>query len=813
MADLRPFKNNSVDQAQLVGVSAIPPASTSYLSQAGNFVSNIGGAAFDSYQKGVENQKKDMKAKAVGSVSEQLASISQASETTPGYDFESNVRRLHQKAVAANPALAEDIGKLIEQQSGINPAGESRVAIEARERTKEAEEAGAINQFMTDEERKMGEEAFFKNKTEMQTLNSKLEKIKTQKELGELGDVEAQEAVYGSLRNTVNTNYESLDNKVSSWRRRFDSGEDPKQLLVEIRQEKLRQGQLFSQFGTLATGETGTAMVKPNKDILDFAESYVTGAVDATAYEGKVKATRARANSVLYSDPETVAAIVTSEAFQFSPSAKLQVQTTAAKAKNRLTNTLIGLDSQTASDLNHIFGAMCLASDNPAAVEEGTESIASLVDEFDRNGGIMQPMDLNNAMTVLGTDEVWKTASADTKQQAVDAFQLHMADDIAPAIRELTQKNGIAQYATLVTDGNGLRLQVLPEWSGQRQVQLSARTANKELAEYNKALNMMMNATGQTMQEVVKQYFKIDVAPELQGPEEATLGDRVLTAWDQLFGQPSVGVFQGNEQVRQERLAMSTSQALADVADSAQQNIFGDSASAARIEARRAPAAPDGVTSASTPTTSPEPVQAQPEPQAEPFNASTASEEEIRAEQERIGANPDGKWGPQSKRAQKFTELAAPIAQEMGADLGLLQKMARVESNFQPKAKAGTSSAGGYFQFIDSTWDSMLARYGEEVGVGLDADKTDPVANTKMAIKLIEENAELLQRRTGQEPTAGNLYLAHFAGPATAVKALRADPSAPASSVFSDGQIKSNKNVLQGKTVGEVLEWAESKMR
>lgn len=44
------------------------------------------------------------------------------------------------------------------------------------------------------------------------------------------------------------------------------------------------------------------------------------------------------------------------------------------------------------------------------------------------------------------------------------------------------------------------------------------------------------------------------------------------------------------------------------------------------------------------------------------------------------------------------------------------------------------------------------------------------------------------------------------------MNALRANPNAPASSVYGADQINSNKSVLANKSIGEVVAWAGKKM-
>ena len=58
-----------------------------------------------------------------------------------------------------------------------------------------------------------------------------------------------------------------------------------------------------------------------------------------------------------------------------------------------------------------------------------------------------------------------------------------------------------------------------------------------------------------------------------------------------------------------------------------------------------------------------------------------------------------------------------------GVDFSYLLKQADVESSFNATAKAKGSSATGLFQFIESTWLSMVKKYGDKYGLGTMADK------------------------------------------------------------------------------------------
>jgi Transglycosylase SLT domain len=130
-------------------------------------------------------------------------------------------------------------------------------------------------------------------------------------------------------------------------------------------------------------------------------------------------------------------------------------------------------------------------------------------------------------------------------------------------------------------------------------------------------------------------------------------------------------------------------------------------------------------------------------------------------------------------------------SQATGVDFSLLVETARRESALNPNARAGTSSATGLFQFIDSTWLDMVRRHGAEHGLGgyaaalsngadaatrrdILALRNDPEISARMAGELTRENANALQARLGRAPTAGELYAAHVLGSGGAARLVEA---------------------------------------
>jgi hypothetical protein len=133
-------------------------------------------------------------------------------------------------------------------------------------------------------------------------------------------------------------------------------------------------------------------------------------------------------------------------------------------------------------------------------------------------------------------------------------------------------------------------------------------------------------------------------------------------------------------------------------------------------------------------------------------------------------------------------------------DFGLLMAQAQQESGFKPDAKAPGSSATGLYQFIDSTWLSMVQRFGGKYGVaGLAqqitttsgrpsiADpatrqqilnlRTDPQLSAALGAEYAKLNKGELEQALGRPAGNADLYMAHFLGSAGATNFLKALPS------------------------------------
>ncbi len=154
----------------------------------------------------------------------------------------------------------------------------------------------------------------------------------------------------------------------------------------------------------------------------------------------------------------------------------------------------------------------------------------------------------------------------------------------------------------------------------------------------------------------------------------------------------------------------------------------------------------------------------------------------------------------------------------------LIDCIASIEAQGNPKARNKRSSATGTGQFLDETWLELIRAHRRELFTGrTDAEvlslREDIGLSREMTRRFIERNAAALAKR-GLPVTPSTLYLAHFAGPAGAVAILTSRDDADAAAVIAGAdsrawitrtRILNNNPFLRGFTVRDLKNWANTK--
>jgi len=168
---------------------------------------------------------------------------------------------------------------------------------------------------------------------------------------------------------------------------------------------------------------------------------------------------------------------------------------------------------------------------------------------------------------------------------------------------------------------------------------------------------------------------------------------------------------------------------------------------------------------------------------------------------------------PQQSMSEINTqETLPPVSAPMRTPDTFLDRVAMAESSGNPNARAKTSSASGLYQFTDPTWKGMVKNYGAQTGITM-ADKNNPEKQRIMAELLTKENTNMY-KQAGIIPDETDLYMAHFLGGPSAVKA-RKNMTAVGAELFP-AAAQANKNIFykngRPRTVEEIRSLLGSKV-
>jgi hypothetical protein len=165
-------------------------------------------------------------------------------------------------------------------------------------------------------------------------------------------------------------------------------------------------------------------------------------------------------------------------------------------------------------------------------------------------------------------------------------------------------------------------------------------------------------------------------------------------------------------------------------------------------------------------------------------------------------------------------------AERSGTGFDYLLATAQRESALDPKARARTSSATGLFQFVEQTWLGLVKADGPKHGLGdyakaiaarpdgtLTVDdprlrktilalREDPEVSSVLAGAFTQRNRDMLATELGREPSASDLYVAHFLGARGAsdlIRIAQKSPQRPAAAEFPDAAA-ANRSIFYDRT-------------
>lgn len=171
---------------------------------------------------------------------------------------------------------------------------------------------------------------------------------------------------------------------------------------------------------------------------------------------------------------------------------------------------------------------------------------------------------------------------------------------------------------------------------------------------------------------------------------------------------------------------------------------------------------------------------------------------------------------PAGSSGGDIKSVIADAAKKTGMDPNILLAMAAVESDFNPNARSRSSTAGGLFQFLDSTWKEQLAKHGRKYGLDPNASKFDAHAASILGAEYLKQNLRTVSG-LGRGSGVVEAYLTHFLGAGGAKTFLSAKDDAIAASIMPKAAA-SNPSIFFGMggrplTIAEVYENISSRVQ
>jgi len=168
-----------------------------------------------------------------------------------------------------------------------------------------------------------------------------------------------------------------------------------------------------------------------------------------------------------------------------------------------------------------------------------------------------------------------------------------------------------------------------------------------------------------------------------------------------------------------------------------------------------------------------------------------------------------------------FFKAVTSAARTFETSRDYLYALAFIESGLR-NIKSGSSDAFGPFQFLPTTWNGMVAKFGDRTRIS-EADIVLPGAQATFGAIYAKEATDAIATAIKRTPVNSELYLAHLLGPAAAISVLSAEVNqpidvalrvfysgTPAGAGFVDKILSANASLLKNgavvRTTTQVLE-------
>lgn len=167
----------------------------------------------------------------------------------------------------------------------------------------------------------------------------------------------------------------------------------------------------------------------------------------------------------------------------------------------------------------------------------------------------------------------------------------------------------------------------------------------------------------------------------------------------------------------------------------------------------------------------------------------------------------DSVYGANAGQPRTLADLSPPrpsLPSQRSAAGSFMSRLIQAESGGDPEARNPRSTATGLGQFLDGTWNDLVDRYGQQLGLTPDG-RTDPDQNRRALMVFTRDNAKAL-RGANIPVNDQTLYGAHFFGAGDAPRVFSAPDTDPLANHVQPATMQANPH-LSGMTIGDAKQW------
>lgn len=553
MADLRALMNTQPQEAARLQNIPTPSPAPSAIAAAANAGSALLGGARNLgviFQEKKQQEQQAGENAFVGSLADKLIKAQQAGKTDPKFDSVAAQRKILQETLANNPEYAQLAIKAFGDVTGIKAGG---MSFEEEQRQKQMEAAWDDYYGSPDASPEVNAqqlEIYMGLQRESHTLALEMQRYSKAEAEGRLDEAAKKKAFIKQSTKLADLEFQSTVIDMEADLQAIQSGE---KTLAQVQQEwafaKVNLGRTLNQFGPLKDDPDVQAILKPMFDMYELAEKNFSGQFDLDAMNRQIEIAKTRMTSLITADEKSLRSIVVSELYGHTPGVSSLMSKHASKI---LANGPVDVRDLTSKEFTDLQRTIESASKDPKAVGEAVQVQGNVIKHFSRNGEDYTDEEKLQLARSLNTPEVWKKMSPEQRQEAMFAFETYMTDVVDNTIREslnqsittseftgvtgyreaaeTTITKPLSEYATLVVDEAGIRYEINPDVTMNRQIRTKVMSANKALADkVNPAISVMSGASGKTKEQVVTEYLGVALGNE-EEPLESDTGASTATS-------------------------------------------------------------------------------------------------------------------------------------------------------------------------------------------------------------------------------------------------------------------------------------------